>query len=393
MKIIAICDTNPFCVSSAYANRIGGLFKAMASQTEEFELYVLSPLSKDELVDKGVTYKVGNLIVSYLSNRIEVKASKLKRLKEVAFGKHISKEQRGNMEKVFSEETDVLWIAGGAEIRKAFLRNRKSVKAMVLMEFSEYQQLYKQEKMFFFYKIKAWSNYKVTCRVLKYLDMYYRTFTSSHTRYIHLPMTVDLSRFDNLTMSDSQFERPYIAFTGTYTDLKDGVSILIEAFARIANKYLKYKVFLAGFPHPDMNHQKELIKKYGLEDRVKFIGILDKTAIPGFLINANLLVLSRPDSRQAQGGFPTKLGEYLATGNPVCVTKVGEIPDYLEDNVSAFMAEPGDVDSFADAMDRALQDEANAKRVGANGRKVAEENFDVEKQAKRLSQFLIDNLK
>ncbi len=57
-----------------------------------------------------------------------------------------------------------------------------------------------------------------------------------------------------------------------------------------------------------------------------------------------------PDSKQAQGGFPTKLGEYLATGNPVCATTVGEIPDYLVDGESVYFAVPGSVDSFADAM-------------------------------------------
>ena len=49
-----------------------------------------------------------------------------------------------------------------------------------------------------------------------------------------------------------------------------------------------------------------------------------------------MLVLARPDNIQAKGGFPTKLGEYLATGNPVVVTKVGEIPNYLIDGVNAF---------------------------------------------------------
>ena len=86
------------------------------------------------------------------------------------------------------------------------------------------------------------------------------------------------------------------------------------------------------------------------------------------------------------------MGEYLATGNPVCVTKVGEIPDYLEDNVSAFMATPGDVDSFADAMDRALSNPDNAKKVGLAGREVAEREFNSEIQAKRLYEFLQENL-
>jgi glycosyltransferase involved in cell wall biosynthesis len=67
---------------------------------------------------------------------------------------------------------------------------------------------------------------------------------------------------------------------------------------------------------------------------------------------------------------------------------VGEIPNYLEDNVSAFIAEPGSIDSFADVMYRALSDKDNAKRVGLNGRKVAEENFSVDVQAKRLVEFL-----
>ena len=120
--------------------------------------------------------------------------------------------------------------------------------------------------------------------------------------------------------------------------------------------------------------------------------MLNKDQIPLFICNAELLVLSRPDSHQAQGGFPTKLGEYLATGKPVCVTKVGEIPNYLEDNVSAFLAEPGDVDSFTDAMDRALSNPEKAREVGLAGRDVAKKEFNSEIQAKRLADFLKQNL-
>lgn len=129
-----------------------------------------------------------------------------------------------------------------------------------------------------------------------------------------------------------------------------------------------------------------------MEDRVIYLGALNKEKIPPFVCNARLLVLPRPDSHQAQGGFPTKLGEYLATSNPVCVTKVGEISDYLEDNVSAFMATPGDVDSFAEAMNRALSNPELAKKVGNQGRKVAEKNFSISIQSDRLVKFLHDNL-
>jgi glycosyltransferase involved in cell wall biosynthesis len=115
-----------------------------------------------------------------------------------------------------------------------------------------------------------------------------------------------------------------------------------------------------------------------------------RDAIPSIIGNADLLVLPRPDSKQAQGGFPTKLGEYLATGNPVCATSVGEIPDYLTDNESVFFAQPGSVESFAEAMRRALSDPENAKRVGLNGKKVAQKEFNKDIQAKKLHQFLLE---
>jgi len=180
----------------------------------------------------------------------------------------------------------------------------------------------------------------------------------------------------------------YIAFTGTYTNQKDGVDVLIKAFNLIHNKFPKYQLLLAGFQHSDIDSQKELIRLYKLESRVKYLGIITKEDVPDFLSNANLLVLPRPDSRQAQGGFPTKLGEYLATGIPVCATTVGEIPDYLTDGESVYFAEPGSVDSFADAMRRALSNPSEAKRIGANGRKVAETHFNKDIQAQKLYAFL-----
>jgi glycosyltransferase involved in cell wall biosynthesis len=131
-----------------------------------------------------------------------------------------------------------------------------------------------------------------------------------------------------------------------------------------------------------------LIKTYNLENKVFWKGEFLRDQIPAILKNATLLSLPRPDSKQAQGGFPTKLGEYLATGNPVCATRVGEIPDYLTDNESVFFAEPGSVESFAEAMQRALKNSDEARRIGKNGREVAEKHFNKDIQSKKLYNFL-----
>ena len=51
------------------------------------------------------------------------------------------------------------------------------------------------------------------------------------------------------------------------------------------------------------------------------------------------------------------------------------------------------MESFANSLDRALGDKSRAEIVGANGRKVAEEVFNVSVQSKRLSDFLMNNTK
>ena len=150
---------------------------------------------------------------------------------------------------------------------------------------------------------------------------------------------------------------------------------------------------IAGFYHPDVEKQKQIIEKYGIQNKVQYVGILSRERIPYFLVNASVLALARPDSHQAQGGFPTKLGEYLSTKNPVCVTNVGEIGHYLKDGESAFLAVPGSVDSFTKALEKAMRDEKLAKKVGLNGYEVAKANFSMDVQSKRLYAFLCDNLK
>ena len=220
---------------------------------------------------------------------------------------------------------------------------------------------------------------------------YYKSMAKQDAVFIHLPMTVDMSRF-NISKNPDLKEK-YIAFAGAFENNKDGLHILIESFGKIHAKYPEYRLKIAGFYHPDIEKQKQIITQYNIQDKVQYMGVLDRKQIPQFLINASILALARPDSHQAQGGFPTKLGEYLATKNPVCVTTTGEIGNYLTDNVSAFMAIPGDVDSFADALDRAMRDDGDAIKVGLAGYEVARKNFDKDVQARRLYDFLCNNLK
>jgi glycosyltransferase involved in cell wall biosynthesis len=222
----------------------------------------------------------------------------------------------------------------------------------------------------------------------KELLKYYRPLARKKARFLLLPMTVDMDRFPEIGCSS---ERSWdISYCGDLSQGKDCVLNLIEAFALIKDEFPKCQLKLIG-RNKDQKYMSKLVsrmKDIGIISRVLLTGFVEPDRIPEYLYRSRLLVLSRPDSKQAQGAFPTKLGEYLASGVPVAVTRVGEITDYLIDGKNAFLAKPGDIKSFADAMRRSLSDQGLSQKIGAAGRQTAIKYFSHSVQGKMMKDFL-----
>lgn len=197
-------------------------------------------------------------------------------------------------------------------------------------------------------------------------------------------MTVDPHRFDGV-VKDKTTEK-YIAYCGTASNNKDGVNKLIEAFGIVAKRHHDVKLYIIGKTPSaeDKSGNLQLVESLGIKDRVVFTGVVPAEKMPQILTNASVLALARPDNLQAQNGFPTKLGEYLLTGNPVVVTGVGDIPLYLKDGESALIAEPGNLQGFADKLCWVLEHENEAAKIGLRGRGVAEHHFDSRKETQKI---------
>jgi glycosyltransferase involved in cell wall biosynthesis len=216
----------------------------------------------------------------------------------------------------------------------------------------------------------------------KQLISEYKLLTNS--KMYHIPMTVDISRFKKKEKSFFKFD--YICYCGTMNIGKDGVDILVKSYHKLVKEEkINHKLVLIGpkLPVEDYTEIYNYVDSYNLHDKVIFTGSVESSLIPIYLNNASCLCLARPDSIQARNGFPTKLGEYLATGNPVVVTEVGEIANYLIDGVNAYLSVPNDVDDFANKMYEAITDE-NASKIGNSGKELAYLNFNAELQAQKI---------
>jgi len=249
----------------------------------------------------------------------------------------------------------------------------------VLINKNSYSQLYRFIYLKTYYKL-----FDGFITITETLKGYYSKLARSQAMLYHLPMTVEFERFEHFSPDPNS--SCYIAYVGNDpTGNKDGVNMLLEAFNIIKDDFPDCQLLIAGIVHLSTH---EYAKEEHLQNKVVFLGFIERDLISEILVNARALCLSRPNNLQADGGFPTKLGEYLATGRPVVITDVGEIKEYLTDGVNAFIASPDDVKAYAEKLRSCLLDPVNADRIGSAGRQVALDRFNYSIYSQDLHTFV-----
>lgn len=214
-------------------------------------------------------------------------------------------------------------------------------------------------------------------------------FNQIGVKNVHIiNMIVDSNRFKGL--HKKPHDSPYIAYCGTASNNKDGVDELIKAFSIVHKQHPEYRLVIMGKAPTkrDDSGNMELVEELGLSNYVIFSGIIPAHKMPQKLVNASIVALNRPDSLQAKCGFPTKLGEYLLSKNPVVVTAVGDIPLFLADGVNALVTIAGDNNSFAEKMLWAIEHPIEAKQIGEQGYYVAMREFNCINEANKIIKII-----
>ena len=224
--------------------------------------------------------------------------------------------------------------------------------------------------------------------ISKYLYNFFENKINAEAELLLVPIIVNIEDFSIYSLPEKKILS--IVYCGSLSQQKDGILTIIRAFNKISDKFYNIKLVIIGDTNveSDKNEVFRLITKLGIKNKIILTGYVSKNELKTYLSKASLLVLAKPSSKQADSCFPTKLGEFLATGNPVVVTKTGEILNYLTNNKNAFLAEPNSVDSFADLMNKAITDLKTAKLIGESGQNVAKEKFDYRIHAKQINDYL-----
>jgi glycosyltransferase involved in cell wall biosynthesis len=127
----------------------------------------------------------------------------------------------------------------------------------------------------------------------------------------------------------------------------------------------------------------------GAESSV-FTGLIPQEEGPAYLAACDVLVsphVPNPDGTPFFGS-PTKLFEYMAMGKGIVASKLDQIGEVLEDEKTALLVPPGDVDALASAIVRLVENRALRECLGIEARRVALERHTWREHVRRTIEQL-----
>lgn len=165
---------------------------------------------------------------------------------------------------------------------------------------------------------------------------------------------------------------------------KKGTAYLIDAFAALAGRHPDARLTILG-DGPLREALQARVAGHGLTNRVEFAGAVAHRTVRERMARASVLALP---SVTAESGDSEGLGlvllEAAASGLPVVGTQHGGIPEAVSDGHSGYLVPERDVGRLADALDTLLADAALRRRMGAAGRALVCERFDIREQSSKL---------
>lgn len=184
----------------------------------------------------------------------------------------------------------------------------------------------------------------------------------------------------------AQFSSPMrIIYTGTYAP-KDGLIYLLEGFNKLTKREGNIaELILIGRENGITTQMKHIISQ---NKHIKQLGYVSDEILADLQLSADLLCMTRCNSNFANYGFPFKLSEYMATGNTILATAVGDVPIYIKNRINGLLIPPNNSEAIYEAIKYAYNNQKECIQMGKNGLNTIKESFDVEKNGLSLLNFI-----
>ncbi|MGE0128177.1 MAG: glycosyltransferase family 4 protein [Blastocatellales bacterium] len=172
-----------------------------------------------------------------------------------------------------------------------------------------------------------------------------------------------------------------IVCVGRFDPVK-GQDVLIRALPAIKAEFPNLKVNFVG-DGAQKDTCQQLARSLGVQDLCVFLGNASHAEVLNLIKASDVSVIpSRSDN------CPMVLIESLACGKPVIASRVGGIPELMDDGVEGFLTPPDDPEALAEKIRRLLQDRALRAAVSMNARNRFLKDYDLRSAVSREATWL-----
>lgn len=153
--------------------------------------------------------------------------------------------------------------------------------------------------------------------------------------------------------------KPVVSFVGRLDPIK-GPHLFVLICAKLRERLASFVVAGDGTAAPDIT---ALIRAVNLEDRIIQVGLVPYEHIGDVYRSSDVVVVP-----SFVDGRPLVVQEAQACGAAVVASRVGAIPELIEDGITGCLCQPGNADDFASKIDLLLSDPAMRLKIGQQGR-------------------------
>jgi glycosyltransferase involved in cell wall biosynthesis len=163
------------------------------------------------------------------------------------------------------------------------------------------------------------------------------------------------------------------------TERAKGIDQVLAALPAVVSRIpdVSYSVIGGG---SDLPRLQGLARKLGIENHVRFLGIVDDQLLIDAYHACDIFVLP-----SAKEGFGLVFLEAMAAGKPVVAAGAGATGEVVIHNETGLLIDYGDVGALAQALTSLLIDDISRKRMGRAGQERAEKTFSFDRYVNRLS--------
>jgi sugar transferase (PEP-CTERM/EpsH1 system associated) len=208
---------------------------------------------------------------------------------------------------------------------------------------------------------------------------------------IHVvPNGIDLDRFreplDKQRVRRSlgiPVDAPLIGTVGRLSEIKRQ-DLLIRAFQLVLSRVPDAHLLIVG-DGPAMGELRELVAGLQIGARVHFAGYQPRP-------EAHLQAMDVFALSSRSEGMPLAVLEAWAAEVPVVATRVGGLPELIDDGGNGVLVDFGDEDALAGALCHLIADAEFSHRLGAAGRNRVESRFSLRRMADEYQRHYVELL-